>query len=133
VATAARKEQLEVAQALFDRKAYALALKAARRVVVLWPTSDFAPQAQYLTAAAMKPMASWRRRSRSIRSSWRNSQVWGSGRGSKAPIRDCNLYLAGRWFKLWGYIPYRSMERTARMYAEIVKTGPYSDIAPRRS
>src|SRR5437660_5927577 len=42
------KDQLEVAQAAFDKKAYGLALKAARRVVQVWPLSDYAPQAQYL-------------------------------------------------------------------------------------
>src|SRR5438876_9827752 len=42
------KDQLDVAQAAFDKKAYALALKAARRVVRVWPLSDYAPQAQYL-------------------------------------------------------------------------------------
>src|SRR5512144_636543 len=44
------KDQLEVAQAAFDKKAYGLALKAARRVVKVWPLSDYAPQAQYLVA-----------------------------------------------------------------------------------
>src|SRR5258708_25864321 len=42
------KDQLEVAQAAFDKQAYSLALKAARRVVRVWPLSDYAPQAQYL-------------------------------------------------------------------------------------
>src|SRR3954466_4757093 len=42
------KDQLEVAQAAFDKKAYDLALKAARRVVRVWPLSDYAPQAQVL-------------------------------------------------------------------------------------
>src|ERR1700674_1932901 len=42
------KDQLEVAQAAFDKKAYGLPLKAARRVVRVWPLSDYAPQAQYL-------------------------------------------------------------------------------------
>src|SRR6476646_5408912 len=42
------KDQLEVAQTAFDKKEYGLALKAARRVVKVWPLSDFAPQAQYL-------------------------------------------------------------------------------------
>src|SRR6516162_5743690 len=42
------KDQLEVAQAAFDKGAYSLALKAARRVVNVWPLSDYAPQAQYL-------------------------------------------------------------------------------------
>ena len=39
-------------------------------------------------------------------------------------------YLAGKWFRLWGYIPlYKSMERTAGMYEKVVNNGPYSDIA----
>src|SRR5216684_6823752 len=42
------KDQMDVAQAAFDKKAYGLALKAARRVVRVWPLSDYAPQAQYL-------------------------------------------------------------------------------------
>src|SRR5512139_1194919 len=42
------KDQLEVAQQAFDAKKYSLALKAARRVVRVWPVSDYAPQAQYL-------------------------------------------------------------------------------------
>src|ERR1051326_4147645 len=42
------KEQLDVAQTAFDKRQYGLALKAARRVVRVWPLSDFAPPAQYL-------------------------------------------------------------------------------------
>src|SRR5690242_17878280 len=42
------KEQLDVAQGAFDKKDYGVALKAARRVVRVWPLSDYAPQAQYL-------------------------------------------------------------------------------------
>src|SRR5436190_19137020 len=42
------KDQLVVAQELFDKKDYATALKAARRVVRLWPLSDYSPQAQYI-------------------------------------------------------------------------------------
>src|SRR5206468_8503858 len=42
------KDQLEVAQAAFDKRVYDLALKAARRVVRVWPLSDYAPRAQYL-------------------------------------------------------------------------------------
>ena len=42
------KDQMEVAQAAFDKKSFGLALKAARRVLVVWPLSDYAPQAQYL-------------------------------------------------------------------------------------
>src|SRR5215467_13470930 len=42
------KDQLDVAQEAFDKKDYGLALKAARRVVKVWPLSDYGPQAQYL-------------------------------------------------------------------------------------
>ncbi len=42
-----------------------------------------------------------------------------------------NKFLAGKWFKLWGVIPFfPSMEKTADMYDKIVKNGPFSDIAP---
>jgi len=40
------EDQLAVAQAAFDKKAYGLALKAARRVVRVWPQSDLCAQAQ---------------------------------------------------------------------------------------
>src|SRR5262245_36282194 len=42
------KDQLEVAQKAFDEKDTDLALKASRRVVKIWPLSDYAPTAQYL-------------------------------------------------------------------------------------
>src|ERR1044071_7749503 len=49
------KDQLEVAQAAFDKKDYSLALKAARRTVRQWPFSDpYAQQAQYLMARALE-------------------------------------------------------------------------------
>jgi outer membrane protein assembly factor BamD len=40
-------------------------------------------------------------------------------------------FLAGQWFKLFGYIPFfPSMDKTADMYAQIIRNGPYSKIAP---
>jgi outer membrane protein assembly factor BamD (BamD/ComL family) len=41
-----------------------------------------------------------------------------------------NKYYNGKWFRLWGYVPYPSRDRTADMSAKIVKTGPYSEVAP---
>jgi outer membrane protein assembly factor BamD len=46
-----------------------------------------------------------------------------------------NRYLAGQWFKLWGYVPVPpwlagQMERTVGMYVKIVKNGPYSGVGP---
>src|SRR5919201_1366795 len=48
------KDQLEVAQAAFDKNDYGLALKAARRTVKSWPLSDYAAQAQYLEARCLE-------------------------------------------------------------------------------
>ena len=42
------KDQLEVAQASFQAQDYGVAMKAARRVVSVWPLSDHAPMAQYI-------------------------------------------------------------------------------------
>src|SRR5215831_21420974 len=42
------KQQLDVAQKAFEQHDYSLGLKAARRVVRVWPLSDYAPPAQYL-------------------------------------------------------------------------------------
>src|SRR5947209_19264874 len=43
-----------------------------------------------------------------------------------------NKFLAGKWFKLWGYIPiFSSMDKTSDMYEKIVKNGPYSEVAPK--
>ncbi len=42
------KDQLDVAQTAFDKKDYALASKAAHRLVQNWPLSDYAPRGEYL-------------------------------------------------------------------------------------
>jgi outer membrane protein assembly factor BamD (BamD/ComL family) len=126
------KDQLDVAQAAFDKKAYGLAAKAAKRMVLVWPLSDYAPRAQYLVGRCYEA----------------------EGRAEKAfdeyqivlekqpkienyqeiLLRQYNiaaLFLAGKWFKLWGYIPFfPSMEKTAGLYEKIVRSGPYSDVAP---
>jgi outer membrane protein assembly factor BamD len=125
------KEQLEVAQTLFDRKAYSFALKAANRVVLQWPASDFAPQAQYLMARCYEADGEPEKAFKQYQKLLQKHPKFGTfAEIRERQFRIANLYLAGKWFKLWGYIPYRSMDRTAGMYAEIVKTGPYSDVAP---
>ena len=48
------KDQVEVAQAAFDRKDYSTAAKAANRTVRVWPASDYAPQAQYLLGRSLQ-------------------------------------------------------------------------------
>ena len=44
------RDQLEVAEQYFKEKDYSNALRAAYRVVTVWPLSDYAPDAEYLMA-----------------------------------------------------------------------------------
>ena len=126
------KDQLEVAQAAFDKKAYSLALKAARRVVQVWPLSDYAPHAQYLVARCYEATGKQEKAFKTYQSLLeKQPKIANFDEILQRQVAIANLYLAGKWFKLWGYIPlFPSMERTAKMYAQIVKTGPYSAVAP---
>ena len=125
------KEQLEVAQAAFDRKDYSLALKAARRVVLLWPLADYAPQAQYLVARSYEAKGQAEKAFKEYQKLLEKQPKSASfDEIRRRQFEIANRFLAGKRFKLWGYIPYRSTERTAGMYKDIVKTGPYSDVAP---
>src|SRR6516162_8490442 len=47
------KDQLDVAQRAFNVHDYSLTLRAARRVVRMWPLSDYAPHAQYLVGRSL--------------------------------------------------------------------------------
>ena len=126
------KDQLEVAQTAFDKKDYSLALKAARRVVKVWPLSDYAPQAQYLVGrcyeAKGKDEKAFKEYQKVLEQQPKSANF---EEISQRQYEIANKYLAGKWFKLWGVIPiFPSMDKTADMYDKIVKNGPYGDVAP---
>ncbi len=126
------KDQLDVAQHAFDTHDYGLALRAAHRVVRVWPLSDYAPHAQYLVgrcqeAAGKDEMA------------FDAYQVIVDQYPKSAEYADvlwrqytiARRFLQGEWPKLWGYVPYPpSMDQPAGMFGKIVQSGPYSDVAP---
>ncbi|MGZ8900553.1 MAG: outer membrane protein assembly factor BamD, partial [Limisphaerales bacterium] len=126
------KDQLEVAQQAFENKDYKLSTKAARRVVRVWPLSDYAPEAQYLLGR------SWEERQRDEKAFKAYQEL--VEKYPKASNYDdvvkrqfiiANRYLGGQWFKLWGVIPFfSSMDKTVAMYEKLLKNGPYSEIAP---
>jgi outer membrane protein assembly factor BamD len=125
------KDQLDVAQAAFDKKDYNVGLKAARRVVRVWPLSDYAPQAQYLVGRCLeekgKEEAAFEEYQKLLE---KHPKLSNFQEVVQRQYEIANKFYAGKWFKLWGYIPYPSRDKTAEMYAKIVKTGPYSDVAP---
>jgi len=125
------KDQLDVAQAAFDKKNYSLSLKAARRVVRVWPLSDYAPQGQYLVGRCLeaqgKDEAAFNEYQKVLE---KHPKLSNYQEIVQRQYEIANRFFAGKWFRLWGYIPYPSKDKTADMYAKIVKTGPYSDVAP---
>jgi outer membrane protein assembly factor BamD len=120
-----------VAQTAFDKKDYGLALKAARRVVKVWPLSDYAPQAQYLVGrcyeAEGKDEKAFKEYQKVLE---KQPKIANYNEILERQYQIANKFLAGKWFKLWGIFPYKSMDKTAGLYADIVKNGPYSQVAP---
>jgi outer membrane protein assembly factor BamD len=126
------KDQLDVAQQAFNQADYTLALRAAHRVLRVWPLSDYAPDAGYLIGRSLEALGrdeaafnayqniveKYPRSSRYEDVLWRQYEI-------------ANRFLHGEWIKLWGYIPFfPSMDKTADMFDKIVKNGPYSAVAP---
>ena len=124
-----------MAQAAFDKKDYATTASKARSswLVSNWPLSDFAPQGQYLVARCYEQDQQDEKAFKAYQTLLEKypkisnfQEVFSNGSS-----RSCNRFLAGQWFKLWGYIPFfPSMDKTAGMYEKLIKNGPYSDVAP---
>ena len=126
------KDQLDVAQHAFDTHDYSLALRAAYRVVKVWPLSDYAPHAQYLVGRCLEAKGK-------DEMAFDAYQVIVEQYPKSAEYEDvlwrqfaiARRFLDGEWPRLWGYVPYPpSMDQPADMFGKIVQSGPYSDVAP---
>jgi outer membrane assembly lipoprotein YfiO len=126
------QDQLQVAQAAFDKKDYNQALRAAHRVVSEWPLSDYAPQAQYLAGRCYEQTKQDEKAFKEYQKVLEKyPKLDNCQEILHRQFEIANRFLAGQRFKLWGYIPlFTSMESTAEMYRKIVNNGPYSDVAP---
>ena len=126
------KDQLEVAEQYYKEHDYSNALRAAYRVVQVWPLSDYAPDAEYLMGRCLegknKDEAAFKAY-QAIIEKYPNSPryeevIW-------RQYQIANRFLAGDWTKLWNTVPFfPSMDTAANMYDNIVTNGPYSDVAP---
>jgi outer membrane protein assembly factor BamD len=127
------KDQLDFAQAAFDKKDYSLALRAARRVVSVWPLSDSAPQAQFLIGRCYEAKGQDEKAFKEYQKVLeKQPKIANYDDILQRQLEITDKYLAGKWFKLWGFIPiFSSMEKTAEMYEKIVRNGPFSEVAPR--
>jgi outer membrane protein assembly factor BamD len=126
------KDQLEVAKMAFDAKDFSTALRAARRTVQVWPLSDYAPEAQYLVGRCYEAKGNDERAFKEYQKVVEKyPRITLFQEVLRRQFEISNKYLAGQWFKLWGFIPaFPSMDKTADMFTKIVHTGPYSEVAP---
>jgi outer membrane assembly lipoprotein YfiO len=126
------KDQLDVAVAAFNARDYSVALKASKRVIKQWPLSDYAPQAQYIVGRAYEAKGMDEKAFKAYHELVAKYPTVGDF--EEIILREfviADKFLAGQWFKLWGYIPFfPSMDKTIKMYEQIIKTGPYSKVAP---
>jgi outer membrane protein assembly factor BamD (BamD/ComL family) len=123
---------LEVAQQAFDQGKNRMALKAARRTLKVWPLSDYAGEAQYLVGRVYEAR---RMDERAFKEYQRTLTLYPRlGNYDEILKRQMGIadrFLAGQWFRVWGYVPlFRSMDRTARMYGTIVTNGPFHARGP---
>jgi outer membrane protein assembly factor BamD (BamD/ComL family) len=126
------KDQLEVAEKAFEARQYSLALKAARRTVRVWPLSDYAPRARYLAGRCYQAKGNDEKAFKEYQKIVEKSpKLENYDEISQRQFEIAGKYLAGKWFKLWGVIPFfPSMDKTAEMYTQIVNSGPFSEVAP---
>ena len=127
------KDQMEVAQGAFDKANYGLALKAAQRTVKQWPFSDYAPQAQYLIARCYEAQGKEEKAFKAYQLLLeRYPRIDRFNEIVNRQFVIANRFLAGKWFRIWGYIPaFPSMDKTIKLYDQIIKNGPYSEVAPK--
>jgi outer membrane protein assembly factor BamD len=123
---------LEVAQAAFDEKDYTLAARAARRTVNVWPYSDYAPQAQYLLARCLEARGLDEKAFKAYQTLLdRYPKIDNYGEVLTRQFAIADRFLAGQWFRIAGYIPaFPSMDKTIKLYEQVIKNGPYSEVAP---
>ena len=126
------KDQLEVAQKAFESQDFKLATKAGRRVVRIWPFSDYAPDAQYIVGRSYEER---QQDEKAFKAYQELIEKYPKASAYDEVVKRqyviANKYLAGQWFKLWGVIPFfPSMDKTVQMYEKLIKNGPFSEVAP---
>lgn len=127
------KDQLEVAQTAYDNGDYNLAIKAARRTVARWPLSDYAPQAQYLLARSYEAKGLDEKAFQAYQTLLtKYPKAADYEEVLQRQFAIANRFLAGKWTKLWGYVPFPlGLDKVTGMYEKIIANGPFSEVAPK--
>ena len=100
-------------------------------MVSQWPLSDYAPQAQYLVGRSYEAKGRTEKAFKEYQNLLEKQPKIGNFEEIHRQYDIAGLYLGGKWFYLYSFIPlFSNMEKTAGLYGKIVKSGPYSEVAP---
>jgi len=126
------KDQLAVAEKAFEEKDYGLALRAARRVSTRWPFSDYTPRARYLMGRCYEAKGQDERAFKTYQKLIeQDPKIENYEEVVARQYELANHYFKGKHFKLWNVVPwFPSMNKTIKMYEQIIDNGPYSPVAP---
>ncbi len=128
------REQIKVAQEAFDKKDYAVAMLASKRIVneKRWKFTDYGRQAQYLIARCYEAKGQDERAFKAYQTLIEtHPQLDNFDEVLKRQFVIANRFLNGQFFRAFNTIPlYPSMTKTIKLYEQIIKNGPYSAVAP---
>ncbi len=126
------KDQLEITKLAIEANDGLLALRSAKRLLAVWPLSDYAPDAQFYSGVAltMRQMDE---------KAFDEFQVLidiypKSSRYEEALKQQFDIatrFMNGQRKRIfWGRVPlFKSRKTAVKMYEQLIKNGPYTDFA----
>jgi outer membrane protein assembly factor BamD len=124
-------DQLKIAQNLEAKKQYRNAISAYRRVVGRWPLSASAQDARLGEAECLGAIGyhykAFQQYQELIK---KHPNTPHFDTVLRRQFEIGNLFLAGERQKAWGVRLLPSLDRCVEVYEQVVKNGPYSDVAP---
>ncbi|HIG29241.1 MAG TPA: outer membrane protein assembly factor BamD [Verrucomicrobiales bacterium] len=126
------RDQYEIANEALQVGDYKLAIKAAKRALNRWPLSDFSARVRLIMAEAYEGRKMDEKAFKEYQKTLnQHPNVKNYEEILERQFDIANRYLQGQRFKLWGRIPwFKSMDKTAQMYQDLIENGPHSKISP---
>lgn len=124
-------EQLQLGRSFQANKDYGNALDCYRRLLVQWPTSAAAPDAQYGVAECLS-LSGYHYKAfkeyQTLLAKHPDTKLFGPVMHRQFEIG--NLFLAGERDKAWGIRWFAAPEKAVEIFEQVVKNGPYAPDAP---
>ncbi len=124
-------DQLKIAQDLQAKKQYRNAIPAYRRLINRWPLSSSVQDARFGLAECFSAIGYHYKAFQVYQELiTKNPNTTHFDEVLQRQYAIGNLFLAGERQKAWGIRWFPSLDRCVEVYEQVVKNGPYSDVAP---